>query len=156
MNENKTVKFKTLEWKFKETNIKYPELTEMPKKKITSPKDFYELFLPVFKEEPVEVFIVAWLSTSNRIIGFEKVSVGNLNSSIVDPRSVFRSAIVANSASIIVAHNHPSGNQEPSDEDISITKKLVESGKILGIHVFDHLIICGDSTYTSFVERRLI
>ena len=110
----------------------------------------------MFKEEPVEVFIVAWLSTSNRIIGFEKVSVGNLNSSIVDPRSVFRSAIVANSASIIVAHNHPSGNQEPSDEDISITKKLVESGKILGIHVFDHLIICGDSTYTSFVERRLI
>jgi len=154
MND-KVIRFKTLEWKFKETNIKYPQLTEMPKKKITSPKDFYELFLPVFKEEPVEIFIVAWLSSANRIIGFEKVSVGNLNSSIVDPRSVFRSAIVSNSASIIVAHNHPSGNNEPSEEDISITKKLVESGKVLGVHVFDHLIFAED-TYTSFVERRLI
>jgi DNA repair protein RadC len=151
----KIIRFKTLEWKFKETNIKYPELTEMPKKKITSPRDFFDLFNPIFKEEPVEIFIVAWLSTANRIIGFEKVSVGNLNSSIVDPRSVFRSAIVANSASIIVAHNHPSGNQEPSEEDISITKKLVESGKVLGVHVFDHIIFA-EETYTSFVERRLI
>jgi len=152
---DKIVRFKTLEWKFKETNIKYPELTEMPKKKITSPRDFFDLFNPVFKEEPVEIFIVAWLSSANRIIGFEKVSVGNLNSSIVDPRSVFRSAIVSNAASIIVGHNHPSGNPEPSEEDISITKKLVESGKVLGVHVFDHLIFA-DDTYTSFVERRLI
>jgi len=152
---DKVIRFKTLVWKFKETNIKYPELTEMPKKKISSPKDFFELFLPIFKEEPVEIFIVAWLSSANRIIGFEKVSVGNINSSIVDPRSVFRSAIVSNSASIIVAHNHPSGNQEPSEEDISITKKLVESGKLLGVHVFDHIIFAEDS-YTSFVERRLI
>jgi DNA repair protein RadC len=154
MND-KVIRFKTLEWRFRETNIKYPELTEMPKKKISSPKDFFELFQPVFKEEPVEIFIVAWLSSANRIIGFEKVSVGNLNSSIVDPRSIFRSAIVSNSASIIVAHNHPSGNQEPSEEDISITKKLVESGKLLGVHVFDHIIFA-DDVYTSFVERRLI
>ena len=152
---DKVIRFKTLVWKFKETNIKYPELTEMPKKKISSPRDFYELFQPIFKEEPVEIFIVAWLSSANRIIGFEKVSVGNLNSSIVDPRSVFRSAIVSNSASIIVAHNHPSGNNEPSAEDISITKKLVESGKVLGVNVFDHIIFAEDA-YTSFVERRLI
>jgi DNA repair protein RadC len=149
------IRFKTLSWKFKETNIKYPELTEMPKKKISSPKDFFELFQPIFKEEPVEIFVVAWLSSANRIIGFEKVSVGNINSSIVDPRSVFRSAIVSNSASIIVAHNHPSGNNEPSEEEIAITKKLVESGKLLGVHVFDHIIFAED-TYTSFVERRLI
>jgi DNA repair protein RadC len=149
------IRFKTLVWKFKETNIKYPELKEMPRKKISSPKDFFELFQPIFNEEPVEIFVVAWLSSANRIIGFEKISVGNINSSIVDPRSVFRSAIVSNSASIIVAHNHPSGNNEPSDEDVSITKKLVESGKLLGIHVFDHIIFAED-TYTSFVERRLI
>jgi DNA repair protein RadC len=155
VNQNKIIRFKTLVWKFKETNIKYPELTDMPKKKISSPKDFFELFQPIFKEEPVEIFVVAWLSSANRIIGFEKVSVGNINSSIVDPRSVFRSAIVSNSASIIVAHNHPSGNNEPSEEDISITKKLVESGKLLGVHVFDHIIFAED-TYTSFVERRLI
>jgi DNA repair protein RadC len=152
---DKVIRFKTLVWKFKETNIKYPELTEMPKKKISSPKDFFDLFQPIFKEEPVEIFIVAWLSSANRIIGFEKVSLGNINSSIVDPRCVFRSAIVSNSASIIVAHNHPSGNDSPSEEDISITKKLVESGKLLGVHVFDHIIFAED-TYTSFVERRLI
>ena len=151
----KVIRFKTLVWKFRETNIKYPELEEMPNKKVSSPRDFFELFQPIFKEEPVEIFVVAWLSSANKIIGFEKVSVGNINSSIVDPRSVFRSAIVSNSASIIVAHNHPSGNNEPSDEDISITKKLVESGKLLGVHVFDHIIFA-DNTYTSFVERRLI
>jgi DNA repair protein RadC len=152
---DKIIRFKTLVWKFKETRIKYPELTDMPKKKISSPRDFFELFQPIFKEEPVEIFIVAWLNSANRIIGFEKVSVGNINSSIVDPRSVFRSAIVSNSASIIVAHNHPSGNALESEEDITITKKLVESGKILGIHVFDHIIFA-DNSYTSFVERRLI
>lgn len=153
--DNKVIRFKTLEWKFKDTRISYPELSEMPNKKISSPKDFFDLFNPIFKEEPVEIFLVAWLSSSNRIVGFEKVSVGNLNSSIIDPRSVFRSAIVSNSANIIVAHNHPSGNQEPSSEDITVTKKLVESGKILGIQVFDHIIFAGEN-FTSFVEKRLL
>lgn len=151
----KVVRFKTLVWRFKETSICYPELAEMPIKKICSPQDFYELFNPIFKEEPVEIFIVAWLNSANKIIGFEKVSVGNLNSSIIDPRGVFRSAIVSNSANIIIAHNHPSGNPEPSSEDISVTIKLVESGKILGIQVFDHIIFAGES-FSSLVEKRLI
>ena len=149
------VRFRTLEWKFRDTSIKYPELEEMPKKKITSPKDFYELFKPVFIEAAVEIFLVAWLSSSNRIIGFEKVSQGTLNASVVDPRAVFKGSIISNAAGIIVAHNHPSFNTEPSNEDISITKKLVECGKILEIPVFDHIIFCGEK-FTSFVEKRLI
>lgn len=155
MSENKTVKFKTLVWRFRETGMQYPDLADMPKKKITSPEEFYKLFKPVFHEQSVEIFVVAWLSSSNRVIGYEVVSTGLLNSSLVDSRGVFRGAIVSNAASLILAHNHPSGNPEASEEDISITRKLVESGKVLGIHVFDHLIFAGDS-YTSFVEKRLI
>lgn len=149
------VHFRTLEWKFRDTSIKYPELNEMPKKKITSPRDFFELFRPIFLEQPCEIFLVAWLSSSNRIIGFEKITQGTLNTSLVDSRAVFKGAIVSNAASIIVCHNHPSYNPEESSEDITITKKLIECGKILEIPVFDHIIFAGDQ-FTSFVEKRLI
>ncbi|HRP93509.1 MAG TPA: JAB domain-containing protein, partial [Ignavibacteriaceae bacterium] len=77
------------------------------------------------------------------------------NSSVVHQREIFRVAIENNSASIILIHNHPSENPEPSNEDISITKKIVEAGKIMDIPIFDHIIIAGNS-YTSFVEKRLI
>jgi len=152
---NNAVRFKTLEWKFKDTSIQYPELNEMPKKKITSPKDVYELFSPIFKEQPVEIFVVIWLSSANKVIGYEIVTRGTLNSSVIDPRSAFRGSIVANAAAMILAHCHPSGNTEPSSEDIAVTKKLVECGKLLEIPVYDHIIFAGDS-FTSFVERRLM
>jgi DNA repair protein RadC len=109
----------------------------------------------LFDGEVKERFVVFWLSSANIITGFEIISEGTLNASVVHPREVFRGAIVATSANIIVAHNHPSGNPEPSQEDISLTKKLVEAGKIIEISVFDHIIFAED-TYTSFVERRII
>ena len=152
---DRIVRFKTLEWKFRETSLKYPEFSEIPKKQITSPEDFFRLFNPLLREESKEVFLVVWLSASNRAQGFEIVSSGSLTSSLVDPRIVFRGAIVANCAAIIVAHNHPSGNQEPSSEDISITKQLVEAGKIIGISIHDHLIFA-DNAFTSFAERGLM
>jgi DNA repair protein RadC len=124
-------------------------------KKITSPADVAEIFIPVLRDEMKEKFLVVCLSTSNKIITHEVISVGNLNSSVVHPREVFKPAIENNSASVILIHNHPSGNPDPSSEDITITKKLVETGKILDIPVFDHIIIAGNS-FTSFVERRLI
>lgn len=149
----KKIRFKTLVWKFKDTTFEYPELIR--KKRITSPQDAFDLFRPFFKEEPTELFIVILLSSSNSVIGFDLVSQGTLNSSVVDPRVVFRSAIAANTANIIICHNHPSGNIEPSQEDIALTRTLVETGKIIGINIFDHLIF-GDNAFTSFVERRLI
>jgi DNA repair protein RadC len=149
------VRFKTLVWKFKETTIAYPELSAIPKKRITSPCEAFDLFNPLFKEEPTERFIVILLSTCNRVIGYDVVSSGSLNASVVDPRGVFRSAIVANCANIILCHNHPSGNLEPSNEDISLTRKLVEAGKIIEINIYDHIIFAEDK-FTSFVERRLI
>lgn len=124
-------------------------------RKITSPQDIAEIFIPILRDEVKEKFIVVCLNSANRVIKYETISVGNLNSSVVHPREIFKVAIDNTSASIILIHNHPSGNPEPSNEDISITKKIVESGKILDIPVFDHLIIAGE-TYTSFVVKRLI
>jgi len=123
-------------------------------KKITSPQDVAEIFIPILRDDNKEKFIVVCLNSANKIIKHETISIGNLNSSVVHPREVFKVAIDNSSASIILIHNHPSGNPEPSNEDIRITKKIVETGKIMEIPVFDHLIIAGE-TYTSFVEKRL-
>jgi DNA repair protein RadC len=124
-------------------------------KKITSPKDIADIFIPLLKDEIKERFVLVCLNSANKIIKFETISIGSLNSSVVHAREIFRAAIENSSASIILLHNHPSGNPEPSNEDIAITKKMIESGKILDIPVYDHLIIAGN-TYTSFVEKRLI
>lgn len=102
-----------------------------------------------------ERFVVFWLSSANNVTGFEIISEGTLNTSLVHPREVFRGAIVASCANIIIAHNHPSGNTEPSNEDLAITRKLIDAGKLIDISVFDHIIFT-DETYTSFAERRII
>ncbi len=145
---------KKITWKFRDASIDYPELTER-KIKITSPSQVYENFRFLFDGQVRERFIVFWLGSNNVVTGFEVISEGLLNSSLVHPREVFRGAIVATAANIILAHNHPSGNTEPSTEDISITRQLIEAGKIVGISVFDHLIFA-DNQFTSFVEKRLI
>ena len=124
-------------------------------KKITSPEDVANIFIPLLRDELKEKFIVVCLNTANQIIKYETISVGNLNSSIVHPREVFKVAIDNNSANIIVLHNHPSGNPEPSREDINVTKKLVEAGKYLDINLFDHIIVSGN-TFTSLVQKRII
>jgi DNA repair protein RadC len=124
-------------------------------KKISSPGEVADIFIPILKDELKERFMVVCLNSANKIIKYEVISVGNLNSSIVHPREVFKVAIENNSASIILIHNHPSGNPDPSNEDIAITKKIVETGTIMSIPVFDHIIIAGKN-FTSFVEKRLI
>jgi DNA repair protein RadC len=124
-------------------------------KKITSPADVADIFIPILRDEIKEKFFVVCLNSANKIIKYELISVGNLNSSVVHPREVFKAAIENNSASIILLHNHPSGNTEPSNEDIILTKKMVEAGKIFDIQVFDHLII-GGNNYTSLVDKRVI
>jgi len=124
-------------------------------KKITSPADVADIFIPILRDEIKEKFFVICLNSANKIIKYELISVGNLNSSVVHPREVFKVAIENNSASIILLHNHPSGNTEPSNEDITLTKKMVEAGKIFDIQVFDHLII-GGNNYASLVEKRVI
>jgi DNA repair protein RadC len=144
---------RTVTWRFKESI----ELDLPAKRSITirSPKDVFENYQSLFKDQVRERFVVFWLNSANKVIGFEVITEGLLNSSLCHPREIYRGACVATAASIIIAHNHPSGNPEPSQEDIVITKQVVDSGKILGIPVHDHIIFAED-TYTSFTERGLM
>ena len=146
---------RTVTWRFKESIELAPEFTNTRSVTILSPEDVFRNYQSLFKDQVRERFVVFWLNSVNKILGFEVITEGLLNSSLVHPREVFRGAIVATSAAILIAHNHPSGNPEPSAEDISITKKIHEAGKLLDIPVFDHIIFAGDN-YTSFVEKRLI
>jgi DNA repair protein RadC len=102
-----------------------------------------------------EKFICIHLNTRNRVLSYEVVSVGSLGASIVEPREVFKAAILANARSIIIMHNHPSGDPNPSEEDIAITERLVKAGRILGISVLDHIII-GNKNFYSLSENGLI
>lgn len=122
---------------------------------VRSPQDVAERFIPKLRDRKKEEFIVLLLNSANVIIKEETLTKGSLNASIVDPRMVFKAAIDEHAASIILIHNHPSGNKAPSREDIAITKQLVEAGKLLGIPVHDHIIIAGGS-YTSFAEENLL
>lgn len=98
-----------------------------------------------------EILALLSLDVKNKINAISVISVGTLNSSLVHPREVFKIAILSNAASIIIGHNHPSGDSTPSQEDINLTKRIKESGKILGIELLDHIIV-GDNNYTSLHE----
>jgi len=121
------------------------------KKSIGCSKDVYDMFKDELVSLKKEHFFVLLLDTKNRIIKKELVSVGTLNSSIVHPREVFRSAIRESANSIILIHNHPSGDCEPSDEDVSITERLVEIGCLLDVSVLDHVVV-GLDGYWSWKE----
>ena len=102
-----------------------------------------------------EAFGLLMLTTKNSILGFHVVSIGTLNSSIVHPREIFKAAFLAGAASIILVHNHPSGDPSPSQEDLEVTRRLVDAGNILGIAVRDHIII-GDDCFFSFKNDGLL
>jgi len=102
-----------------------------------------------------EHFVCIHLDTRNTVLGVETVSIGSLNYSIVHPRECFKAALLLNAASVILAHNHPSGSLEPSAEDISLTKRMVQAGKLIGIEVLDHIIISAEG-HMSFKEKHLM
>jgi len=126
-------------------------------KKIESPLAAYEAITEIAKvqEEAQEVFGILILNTKNKIVAAHEVSRGALNSSLVHPREVFKPAVLHNAAAIICFHNHPSGDPEPSRDDIEITNRLVEAGKIMGIEILDHIIV-GDDRYVSLKERGVM
>jgi DNA repair protein RadC len=115
-----------------------------PEKEIKGPDDAFQLLRKRFTHgEGREFFVAILLSARNTVIGVETVSVGSLNASIVHPREVFQPAVAKSAASLILAHNHPSGNPEPSDDDLALTRRLVSVGELLGIPIVDHLILAG-------------
>lgn len=122
---------------------------------INKPNDIAKILIPRYRYATQENFIIVLLNTKNEIISINDISTGSLNSSIAEPREVFREVLKYPTSSVILAHNHPSGNPNPSVEDIKITKKLVNAGKILGIDVLDHIII-GDNEFRSLKQDRII
>ena len=122
------------------------------KKKITQPEDLASLGFKLLGKADREMTLVVCLNANNRINALHVASVGSLTSSIVHPREVYKLAVVSNSAAIALLHNHPSGNLKASKEDIQITKKLIEAGKLLGIKLLDHLII-GDRAFYSLSQN---
>jgi len=122
---------------------------------IKSPEDVSRLLMEEMRRLRKEVFKVVLLNTKNHVIKIISVSVGSLNASIVHPREVFSEAVKAGCSSVLLVHNHPSGDPAPSPEDIETTKRLVNAGEILGIKVLDHVII-GDGKYISLKESGIM
>ena len=122
---------------------------------IHGPEDAAEYVQEHLALEKKEHFCEILLNTKNHIIGWHVVSVGSLTASVVHPREVFTPAILHHAATIIVAHNHPSGDPAPSKEDIQVTQRLVKAGKILDIQIIDHIIV-GDSSFVSMKEKNLL
>lgn len=127
---------------------------------VLSPKDIYQILTDCLRSEDrvdqdKEHFWVFHLDCRNKIKLLELVSLGTLNSSLVHPREVFTRAVGERSAQIIIAHNHPSGEANPSEDDINLTKRLVKAGEILGIELLDHIVVSSNS-FTSLREKSLI
>ncbi|WFA09486.1 DNA repair protein RadC [Tissierella sp. Yu-01] len=123
--------------------------------KVTSPAIIADVVMDEMRYLTKEHFRIAILDTKNQILSIENISVGTLNASIVHPRDVFKIAIKRNANSILLIHNHPSGDTTPSNEDINITNRLIDAGNLVGIKVLDHIII-GDNKYLSFKEKNYI
>jgi len=134
----------------KEKNLEYGDI------QISSPKDCANIFKKFIGDYDREALVVLTLDTKNKINSITVASLGSLNSSIVHPREIFKTAILSNASSIIIGHNHPSGDCTPSKEDIKITKRLRECGDILGIELIDHIIIGDNNKYLSFKEKGLL
>ena len=127
------------------------KLAERPQ--VRYPIDAVPMLAEYIGERDREVFVIAMLTIRHRVLGLHTVSVGCLTSSLVHPREVFKPAILAGSAALLLAHNHPSGDPEPSAEDVSLTRRLGSAGALLGIEILDHVVLGEGGRYVSLKER---
>ena len=129
---------------------------EVPEKiQISSSSDLFKVLHPFLGDLQTEEFWAVFLNQSNRIVGKSRLSAGGINQSVVDVRILFKTALENLATGVVIAHNHPSGNLKPSQEDLKITKQISEAGKILNIQMLDHLIITQNS-YLSFADENLL
>jgi DNA repair protein RadC len=135
----------------RESSVLYSEV-----RKICSPSDAAILGRRFLEDADREQLIVCCLDTKNQPQSINVASIGSLNSSIAHPREIFKTAILSNAASIIIMHNHPSGDPSQSQEDVNITKRLKEAGKIIGIELLDHIIIGSEGKYCSLKEEGIL
>ena len=121
-------------------------------KHIHAPEDVHNIIAAEYADAVVETAMMLALDTKNKVIGIFEISRGSLNASIIHPRDIFQRAILVNAASVILAHNHPSGDPTPSPEDVALTKKLAEAGRVMDITVLDHVIV-GEGVFVSLKEQ---
>lgn len=148
----RTIRLKTIEAHYRR-EVVMEDAPDWVSTRFSSPRQIAEMF-SALRDECKEHFIVLHLDGKNRILCLDRVSTGSLNQSIVHPREVFKTALLSSAAAILLIHNHPTGDCEPSNEDTVITRRLKEAGDLIGIKVLDHIIIGDD--YKSFVEAGLL
>lgn len=140
----------------RELRITYSRRSDLPfvdgRKRLTCARDAVAILTPILEAEPVEVFVILCLSTKHQVIAYHEVSRGVLDATLVHPREVFKAVLVSNSAALVLAHNHPSGDPDPTSDDAVLTRRLVQAGELLGVDVLDHVIL-GHETYYSFKEH---
>lgn len=127
----------------------------LKKEKISSSKDAYNILQPIIGNLMIEEFWVIYLSRSNKILSKEKISQGGITGTMVDNRLIFKHAIELNAVSLIISHNHPSGNIQPSNSDIQITHEIKKAGNLLNITLMDHLIVT-QTSFFSFADENLL
>lgn len=126
-----------------------------PRPRFYDASSIYHFIRPELEDKPIEEFWIILVNRANYLVKKQFISSGGLTTTLADPKLVFRAALDYQAAGIVLVHNHPSGNPEPSDKDIALTKKLIEGGKFLDITVLDHIIVAG-STYFSFADDKLL
>jgi DNA repair protein RadC len=136
--------------------VREPGVKLAEKPQVRFPAEAAPMLTQYIGESDREVFVVALLTIRHRVIGLHTVSVGCLSSSLVHPREVFKPAILAGSACLLIAHNHPSGDPDPSGEDVALTRRLAAAGAILGIELIDHLILGEAGRFVSLKDRGVL
>ena len=119
---------------------------------LRTPRESAAVLMRLLQHEPSEVFAVLLLNTRHHVLAYHEVGRGTLDAVLVTPREVFKAAILANAAAVILCHSHPSGDPTPSSDDLALTRRLASAGKLLGIDVLDHIIVA-DEDYVSLQER---
>ncbi|HOS46673.1 MAG TPA: JAB domain-containing protein [Paludibacter sp.] len=135
----------------------HPAVKPSERLRITSSTDAEQVFRSIW-ELPIDLresFYALYLDRGNKVLGYLLISVGGLSGTVIDPKTVYQTALKANASGIIIAHNHPSGNPQPSDADLQLTNKLKEAGQLLDINLLDHLIIMPEG-YTSFADEGML
>jgi DNA repair protein RadC len=142
-----------------EISVSYSsKIKSTERRKVTSAKEAEEIFREIWRKETIELreeFYILLLNRANQVLGWSKIGIGGLTGTVCDPRMIFSIALKCVASSIILAHNHPSGNTQPSASDIQLTKNVLEGGKLLEISVLDHLILTLEGSY-SFADEGLI
>ena len=143
--------------RLRELTLRYQVMRDTDGREITvgarlrSPRDSASLLISLLQHEASEVFAILCLSTRHDVIAYHVVARGTLDTALVQPREVFKPAILANAAAVILSHNHPSGDPTPSPDDVELTTRLTQAGILIGIFVIDYVIV-GDGRYLSFKE----